>query len=161
MDLDGLIKVRQDDADIAIKLLGSTERPRVIFESEPPMSQSTIIGLLVFNKSPDDLDPDQSASVSNSQSAMASGAFGLASLYLFASTPIQNVGYDPASQTYAIKFSLPGGASLEVGSGADQSRHLTLRKRLARRWVLQTEVRREEADQRNAVTTFLEWFQRY
>lgn len=161
MDLDGLIQFSEDEADIALKLLGSTEKPRVIFESEPPMDQQAIIALLLFGKSPDDLDPDQNATVSNSQSAMANGAFGLASLYLFASTPIQYVGYDPATQTYAIKFSLPGGASLEVGSGADQSKHLTLRKRLARHWVLQTEVSRDEEQRRNAVTTFLEWFQRY
>ena len=164
LDLDGLVQFHESDADIQVKLLGSTEKPKVIFESDPPMDQQAIIALLLFGKAPDDLDPDQSASVSNSQSAMANGAFGLASLYLFASTPVQYVGYDPATQTYAIKFSLPGGASLEVGSGANEAGHLTVRKRLARHWVIETELQREDAQQsqpRNAVTTFLQWFNRY
>lgn len=165
LDLDGLITFRHNEADIRVKLLGSTDKPHVVFDSDPPMRQQDIIALLLFGKSPDELDPDQTATVSNSHSAMASGAFGLASLYLFASTPIQYVGYDPSSQSYAIKFSLPGGASLEVGSTPDQSRRLTLRKRLARHWVLQTEVQSiqegQTSSQRNAVTTFIEWFQRY
>jgi hypothetical protein len=168
INLDGLITVKMPDADISIKILGSTDKPQVIFESDPPMNQQDIVAMLLFGKTPDDLDPDQKTTASNSQSAMASGAFGLASLYLFASTPIQYVGYDPATQTYAMKFSLPGGASLEVGSSAQQQGHLTLRKRLAKHWVIQTEVERGNAapgtgssQQQNAVTTFLEWFQRY
>lgn len=161
MDIDGLVEFKEPDADIRVKLLGSTEKPRVVFESEPPMDQQAVIALLLFGKTPDDLDPDQHSSVSNSQSAMANGAFGLASLYLFASTPVQHVGYDPSTQTYAIKFSLPGGASLEVGSGADQSTRLTLRKRLARRWVVETELERDPERQRSGVSTFLQWFQRY
>ena len=166
MDLDGLILFKLPDADVSIKLLGSTEKPQVVFESDPPMNQQDIVALLLFGKSPDDLDPDQTTTASNSQSAMASGAFGLASLYLFASTPIQYVGYDPATQSYAMKFSLPGGASLEVGSNSQQSSHLTLRKRLARHWVIATEVQRNGVNAtnpqpQNAVTTFLEWFQRY
>ena len=161
MKLDGLVKFHESSADVDLLLLGSTDKPRVLFESEPPMDQQQIIALLLFGKPPDDLDPDQSTTVSNSQSAMATGAFGLASLYLFASTPVQYVGYDPGTQTYAMRLSLHGGASLEVGSASDQSKHLTLRKRLARHWVIETELQRDQEQQRNAVSTFLEWFQRY
>ena len=166
MTIDGLILFKMPDADISVKLLGTTEKPQVVFESDPPLNQQDIVAMLLFGKSPDDLDPDQKTTASNSQSAMASGAFGLASLYLFASTPIQYVGYDPATQSYAMKFSLPGGASLEVGSNSQQSSHLTLRKRLARHWVIATEVQRNSTtatnpQPQNAVTTFLEWFQRY
>lgn len=161
LGLDGLIKFRESSTDVRLMLLGTTERPRVVFESDPPLEPQQIIALLIFGKQPDDLDPDQNTTVSNSQSAMETGAFGLASLYLFASTPVQYVGYDPGTQTYSMRFNLPGGTSLEVGSASDQSKHLTLRKRLARHWVIETELQRDQEQQRNAVNAFLEWFQRY
>lgn len=160
VELDGLILYRTSDAVINIALLGSTEKPRVELTSQPPMDKNAIISLLLFGKSPSELDSDQQASVGNTQNALATQAFGLASLYLFASTPIEYVGYDPASQTYAVKFRLPGGASLEVGSNFEESRHVRLRKRLSSRWAIQTEMR-SHTETGNAVETLLEWFQRY
>lgn len=161
MPINGLIKFRESSIDVSLILLGTTDKPKVYFESEPPLDQQQIIALLLFGKPPNDLDPDQTTTVSNSQSAMAQGAFGLASLYLFASTPVQYVGYDPGTQTYAMRFSLPGGASVEVGTASDQTKHVTLSKRLASHWIIETELQRDPDQQRNAVSTFLEWFQRY
>lgn len=159
-DLDGLILYKAPDATVRILLLGSTAKPRVELQSDPPMERDQIISLLLFNKAPSELDPSQQESVGHTQNALASNAFGLASLYLFASTPIEYVGYDPAARSYSVRFSLPGGASMEVGSDFDETRHLRVRKRLASHWALQTEVRSQEAEG-NAVTTFLEWFNRF
>jgi hypothetical protein len=59
-----------------------------------------------------------------------------------------------------VKFKLPGGATLAVGSDLQESKSLTLRKRLARHFELQTEAERSGSE-RGAVATFLQWFQRY
>ncbi|HXT00311.1 MAG TPA: translocation/assembly module TamB domain-containing protein, partial [Elusimicrobiota bacterium] len=65
--LDGLIKYKAPEALISIRLLGTTDKPRVVFESDPPLSENDIVALLVFGKSPNELDADQSATVSNTQ----------------------------------------------------------------------------------------------
>jgi len=158
--LEGLVVYRAARAVINIAILGTTARPRVELSSVPPLKREDIIGLLVFGKNPDELDPDQTASVANTETALESRAFGLASLYLFGSTPIEHVGYDSASKTASVKVRLPGGANLTIGSDFDQSRQLSLRKPLAPHWAIQSEIT-EQGPQSRAAMTFLEWFNRY
>ena len=158
--LDGKIIYKRNDVTVNILLLGTTAKPRVVFESDPPMSQNEIVALVLYGKMPNELDSDQKASAGNATTAMTNGALGLASLYLFASTPVDSVGYDAATQSYQVKFKLPGGATLAVGSNLQESKTLSLRKRLARHWELQTEAGRASGE-RSAITTFLQWFERY
>ncbi|UPT73793.1 MAG: translocation/assembly module TamB [Elusimicrobiota bacterium] len=158
--VDGKIVYKRNDVTVNILVLGSTAKPAVVFESDPPMSQNEIVALVLYGKSPDELDADQKSSAGNATNAMTNGAFGLASLYLFASTPVDSVGYDAATGSYQVKFKLPGGASLSVGSNLQESRTLTLRKRLARHWEIMTEAERGSREN-GAITTFLQWFERY
>lgn len=159
-DLDGKIVYKKSDVTIDILLLGSTEKPQVDFQSDPPMSRDEIVAVLFYGKSPGELDSEQQATVGNASAGMANGAFGVVSLYLLAATPIDYVGYDPATQTYQARFKLPGGATLSVGSNLEESRTLTLRKRILKNVELETGVRRTPGET-NAVTTFLQWFRRY
>ena len=158
IDLDGLIVYKAAEARIFIRLLGTAQKPRVKFESDPPMSQDDIMAMLLFGKAPGDLDSDQQASAANTQTAVSNRAFGLASLYLLASTPVEYVGYDPVSKSYTIKFRLPGGATLQMGSDG-QNRGVQLRKRLASNLAIQTELTSTQT-QGNVVTTLLEWYGR-
>jgi hypothetical protein len=155
-----LIQYKAAEALIGIRLLGTTDKPQVVFESDPPLSQSDIIAMLVFGKSPNALDADQAASVANAQTAMSDKAFGLASLYLFASTPIQFVGYDPASKSYTMKFRIPGGETLSISSDFDSTKSVQLRKRLSRHFAVAAEAVNSQT-RGNGVVTFLEWFTRY
>jgi hypothetical protein len=158
MDLDGLVVYKAADANISIRLLGTTQKPQVEFESDPPMNQADIVAMLLFGKSPNELDSDQQSSAANAQSAVANSAFGLASLYLLASTPVEYVGYDPVAKAYSVKFRLPGGATLQVGS-AGQSGAVQLRKRISKHLAIQSEFTSTQT-QGNIVTTLLEWYGR-
>jgi hypothetical protein len=158
--LEGLVLYETPAVAIKIAILGTTERPRVELTSVPPLKREDIIAILVFGKNPDELDHEQTASVSNTQMALESRAFGLASLFLFGSTPIERVGYDSATKTATVKLLLPGGAQLTLGSDFDQSRQLSVRKPLAPHWAIQSEIT-EQGQQSRAAMTFLEWFNRY
>jgi hypothetical protein len=158
LDLDGLVLYQAAEAKISIRLLGTTQKPQVEFESDPPMNQADIMAMLLFGKSPDQLDSDQQSSAANAQTAVSNSAFGLASLYLLASTPVEYVGYDPVSRTYMVKFRLPGGATLQVGSDG-QSKGVQLRKRISSHLAIQTEFTSTQT-QGNIVTTLLEWYGR-
>jgi len=158
--LEGLVRYKTPDVEISILILGTVEKPRIELASVPPLKREDIIALLIFGKSPAELDPEQSASVSNTETALESRAFGLASLYLFGATPIEHVGYDPATKTTTVKLRLPGGANLTFGSDFDQSRQLKLRKSLAPHWAIQSEIG-EQGREGAGATTFLEWFNRY
>jgi len=159
MDLDGLVVYKAGEAKIFIRMLGTAQKPQITFESDPPRNQADIMAMLLFGKSPSELDSDQQSSAANTQTAVANGAFGLASLYLLASTPVEYVGYDPVSRTYMVKLRLPGGATLQVGSDG-QSKGVQLRKRLASNLAIQTELTNTQS-QGNVVTTLLEWYGRH
>jgi hypothetical protein len=159
-DLDGLIRYDAAEAAISIRLLGTVEKPRIELESVPPMSNDDLVALLLFGKSPNELDSDQASTVANTQTAISDKAFGLASLYLFASTPIQFVGYDPATKAYVMRFKIPGGETLELGSAADTTKSIQLRKRLSDHFAIQAQGRTSQ-EQGNGLITFLEWFARY
>ncbi|MBI4376267.1 MAG: translocation/assembly module TamB domain-containing protein [Elusimicrobia bacterium] len=158
-ELDGKIVYQTADYRIDILLLGSTGKPRIELASDPPLERQEIIALLLFGREPSELDDDQAATVGNTDAALASQAFGLPMLFLLASTPVEYVGYNPETQSYSARLRLPGGASMELGSDLEESNRLRLRKRLARHWVIETELRGEEEG--NAITTFIEWFNRY
>jgi len=160
-ELEGLIRYKTPDADIRIVILGTTEKPIIEFLSVPPMKREDVISLLIFGKSPDELDPDQTASVSNTETALESRAFGLASLYFFGTTPIEHVGYDSATKTTLVKLRLPGGANLTLGADTSQNRQVTVRKPLAPHWAIQSEFTDQGSQQTKAAATFLEWFNRY
>jgi len=159
--LTGLITYKRPEVLVKIILAGTLEKPTVNFESEPPLKKDQIIALLLFGKSPSQLDSDQQATVGQIGPALASGSFGLASLYLLGSTPIDYVGYDPATQSYAIRFRLPHGATLQVGSDLSESATLSLRKRLSPHWMIETEFKRELEAQQSRITTFIDWFRQF
>src|SRR3989339_1095831 len=71
MDLDGLIVYKAAEAQIFIRLHGTAQKPKVNFESEPPMSQGDIMAMLLFGKSPGKLDSDQQSSAANVQTAVS------------------------------------------------------------------------------------------
>lgn len=159
MDLDGLIIYRAAEAKIFIRLAGTAQKPQVQLESDPPMKPGDIMGMLLFGKSPSELDSEQQSSAANVQTAIANNAFGLTSLYLLASTPIDYVGYDPTSRTYTVKLRIPGGATLLMGSDG-QSSGLQLRKRIVSNLSIKTELSNTQS-QGNIVTTLLEWYGRH
>lgn len=158
-DLEGLIVYKTPDAVVNILLLGTTKEPRVEFTSVPPMTRDDILSLLIFGKSPEELDRDKTESVGNMRTALDNRAFGLTSLYLFGTTPVERVGYDSASKTTTIKLRLPTGAKLMLDSDFDQNRGLRLRKSLSAHWSIQSEV--NEQDRSVGAATFLEWFKQY
>ncbi len=168
--LEGLVRCHMPSSEIRVLLLGTTAKPRVELSSVPPMNSADIIALLIFGKRPDDLDLEQTSSVVNTETALESQAFGLSSLYVFGATPIEHVGYDSATKTATVKFRLPGGADLELGSDFDQNSELRLRKPLAPHWAIESDLTDEgqqsngqqsSGQQSSIDTTFIEWFDRY
>jgi hypothetical protein len=160
--IDGLIKIPHGDYTILIYVVGTFSTPRVRFDSDPPVPANQLLSVLLYGESQDSLDANQSSSVGSSQAAMSAGAMGLASLYLFASTPIQSVLYDPTTGQVSARVSLGGGTTLNLGSNGSQLSTVGLRKRLGPSWSITTAVDpSKENTGAQVVTSFLEWIHRY
>lgn len=126
------------DYTVRIKILGLIESPTVQFESDPPLPQNKILTVLLFGKTLDSLDSDESTSVVRAQAAIADGAVSLASMYLLASTPVESIGYDPGTRVFTAKVKLADGTSLNVGSNLSELERIGIRKRLGHQWAVST-----------------------
>jgi len=159
-DLDGLITHKTSEVKIEILIVGTTEKPHVELLSDPPLSRQQIISILLFNKSLQELTDEDKNTAGQLDQALLSEAFGLASLFLLSSTPIESVYFDPRTQSYTARVRLDDNTSLSVGSNFESSQQFTLRRRLGGPWSVSTELRQtDNAD--DIITTLIEWFKRF
>ncbi|MDR3606603.1 MAG: translocation/assembly module TamB domain-containing protein [Oligoflexia bacterium] len=161
-DVDGLIKIPHGDYTILIDVVGTISEPRVRVESEPPVPTNQLVSVLLYGDQQENLDSNQRASVGNTEAAFSQGAMGLASLYLFASTPVQSLLYDPTTRSVTARISLGGGTTLNLSGNGSQFQSVGLRKRLGPSWAVTTSVdQSKENPGAQIVTAFLEWIHRY
>jgi hypothetical protein len=159
-DLDGLITHRTSEVKIEILVVGTTEKPRIEFLSDPPLSRQQIISILLFNKSLQQLADDEKSTAGQLDQALLSEAFGLASLFLLSSTPIESVYFDPTTQSYVARVKIDDSTSVSLGSDFDASQQVTLRRRLGGPWSISTALQQSKNSE-DIVTTLIEWFRRF
>lgn len=159
-ELDGLILYSNPEVDIRILLLGNTDKPRVEFESDPPLNRQQIVSVLLFNKSLDELNEEEVDSATSLNYAMSDGAFGLFSLIFLSSTPIQSVSYDPSTGAYTARMRLDDRTTFSMGSNFNESRNFTLRRRLGGAWSIRSELRQQD-NKSDVVQTLIEWLKRF
>lgn len=158
--IDGLLTHRNSEVKVRIRIVGSTEKPEVVWESDPPLPQRQIISIIVFGKSLNELSQEESASAQNLERAFADGALSLASLFLLASTPIESVSYDPVTQSYAARVRLGEKTSVALGSDFEDRQSLSIRRQLFGAWSIKTDIQSTGQEQ-DQISTFLEWFKRF
>lgn len=157
----GVIRVPYVDYKIDIQLFGTVERPRIIFQSDPPLSQEQILSYLIYGREFEELDTDKTDSVGNVAAAFSDRAVALGSLFLLASTPIQSVSYNPATQNFSAKIRLAEGTSLTLGTTEGKTQQVGIRKNIGGNWIVNTYIENdsEQGEQRGGA--FLEYYKRY
>lgn len=161
-EISSRIRVDYADYKIFILLSGTTQSVQLNLESDPPMSRDQAFAVLLFGKPLEGLEPDETGSVRNADAAAKDGALTLASLYIFASTPIESVGYNPHTNGLVTKVKLGDGTTLNVGANAQGLTDTSLTRRLSKHWRIQTTVQEPQEENRNrSASTLLEWFHRF
>lgn len=146
---------------VFVLMEGTVERPRIWFESNPPLSESDIISVLLYGDTFDDLDSGNAQSVSSMHAAMANKAMALTTFFIFASTPIQTVGYNPETGALTAKIRLGEKTSLVVGTTKEKESSVGIRRRLGKGWLISTSLDKNPEDQTTRGTAFIEWHKRY
>ena len=160
-EVDGLIEVPYADYTIWIRIVGRVSKPEVRFSSDPSLPPDKVVAVLLFGKTLDALDSEQSSSVGRTQAALADGAVSLASMYFLASTPVETVGYDPATKVFTAKLRLADGTSLNIGSDMRELSRIGIRKRLGNHWAISTYLDDPLTPLQRSLTAFLEWSKGY
>lgn len=159
--VDGLVRVRYADYTIDIIMLGAIERPKILFQSDPPLEQDQILSVLIYGRTFENLDAQNSSSVSAVSTAVADRAIALGSLFLLASSPIESVSYDPASRAFSAKIKLAQGMSLDVGTHEGRTQEVGLRKSLKGNWLIRTYFTNDPQTGSQKTGAMLEWYKRY
>jgi hypothetical protein len=155
-------KIKVDDADyqIFISIIGTFDRPAVIFESEPYLNQEDIISVLLYGEPYNDLDVDDADSVGSFNAARSNKAISMFSLFMLGSTPIQNIGYDPNTQSFSAKLRLGDKTSANIGSSKGE-KQLSLRQRLGNGWGISTTITNSSEKKKTKGSALIEWQKRY
>lgn len=148
------------DYDINMLLSGESQNPQIRFVSQPPLDDDQVVAVLLFGRPLNELGDEEKSSVRNLKAALANAALGVSSLYLLARTPIESIGYDADRSVVTAKLGLGGGASVEVGGGAEGS-VVGFKKRLSRDFVFRSDVERLGSEGKRTVSALIEWLHRF
>lgn len=158
---DGKLTIPKTDYTLFISIYDQSGKPKVEFSSEPPLAESDIISVLLFNQTTAELTPDESGSVANTQAAVANRALGLFSIWALSSTPIEAVNFNPSTKVYSARVRLANGLTASIGTNWENTQEVALRKRLGRNFVLSTSVQTDKETNTESKKTLLEWFKRF
>lgn len=159
-EISAAFSIPYTDYTIRILLAGTVEDPVMTLESTPPLSQGDIISTLLYGEPMDALDVDSASSVGSMSAAIADRGLALTSMFVLASTPIQSVGYNPATKTFSARIKLGKKTSLVVGSQSG-SQQVGIRQRLGKGWSINTSYERTTSSSSGAATAYIEWTKRY
>jgi hypothetical protein len=158
--IDGRLEVPLGDYRTFVDVVGSIDKPKVKVTSEPPIGEDQLLAALLFNRTPEELDPNESVTVGSTRATVSQGALSLASLFLLASTPIEALTYNPDTGQVTAQVRLSEGLSLNVGSGEKQAGAVGLRKRLGSNFFVTTDVN-NIIQNSSTVSAYVEWRKRY
>ncbi len=159
--VEGRAQVDYTDYKIFMNLSGKVDRIHMELESDPPLPREDLFAILLFGRPLTGLDDDDSGSAANMNAAAKDGALSMASLYLFASTPIESVGYNPHTQGLSAKVRLASGTSLNVGVNEDRMTDVGITRRLAPQWRLRSTVNDPTEVEERSASALVEWFKRF
>lgn len=160
MDIDGRVRVDVDIYKVYIDIYGNLEAPQIDLLSDPVLPRNEVISLLIFNRPLQTLDESEEESVGGMSAALADQAIGLFGIWALASTPVQSLSYNPATQTYSASLQVTEGTSLSIGGDWESIQNFQLRRRLAQNWIVSTLVRPTPTERARG-EFFLEWQRRY
>lgn len=155
-----VVSMRRGGYRITANIKQAQGKTRILLAAEPPLNEDEIISLIIYGMPRNSITAEQTRSVGNAQTAITSEAIGVFSFLAFASTPIESIIYDPATQTYSAIIRLPGGIVASIGSNWETENQVSLSKALGRNWAVSTElIKDSEGVDRGG--TLLRWRKSY
>ncbi len=143
-NLDIELGFEASEYDVTIQIKGTTDKPQLVMSSQPYLADEDIVSLLLYNRTRNELTSFESENVGGTQAAITDRAVGLFGLWLFASTPVESVSYNSATNTYQAQLSLPGKLRLSVGTDWEEGRFVGLGRRIGGGWMIMTEYELDE-----------------
>ncbi|MCB1214014.1 MAG: translocation/assembly module TamB domain-containing protein [Deltaproteobacteria bacterium] len=156
-----VLNIDYADYDIRITIVGSVESPNLLFESDPPLDQDQIISILIYGKAFEELNQEDVNSVQSVAQAITDRALALGSLYFLASTPIENISYDPKSKEVEARLKISSKSSITLGTRQGETQKLGFKQGIGGNWSIDTFIENDSTKENQSGGALIEWFKRY
>lgn len=140
------LMAEQSGYTIYIDVIGKLGDVQIYMRSNPSLPRNDIISVLIYGRTFDNLAGTERDNVGNTGAAIADRAIGLFGIWLFASTPIQSVSYNPATKSYSAQVQVSDKTVLSVGTDWERVQTLELRRHLKGNWMIVTSYEPGETD---------------
>jgi hypothetical protein len=160
LPIDGRFRIEQGGYKILINLSGTVQSPSVLLTSDPVLSKSDIISVLIYGRVASELVANEAETAGNINAAVADRAVGLFGLWAFASTPIQSFSYNSTTKVYTATVDLGNGVTAGVGTNWEQATNFELHKRVSTGWMLTATWAPNQANRQEG-RLVLQWEKRF
>ncbi len=154
--LTGVVEFLLPEYKVSLNLEGPTHSVRSYFTSDPPLQLDDIYAVLLFGRPMTDLDAQAKSDAQRSAQVLSQSILSLTTLYFFAGSPVESLGYDPDRAEVSAQFGLTRNSSLRVSSQAEGERSAGVRRNLGRGWYLDTSVQQNSSQGTSGQAVLLE-----
>lgn len=159
--VDGRLRMEQSQYKVNIIVSGTIRSPLIKLTSEPELSRSEIISVILYDRTSDQLVAADRETVGTFDNAVADRAIGLLGLWVFASTPIRSFHYNPATKTYTASVNLSEGTTASLGTDWEEAAQVEVRKRVTKQWVLTASWKPGTDEKAQSGKLVLQWEKRF
>ena len=159
--VDARFRINQTQYTITIDVTGPINKPNIVMNSEPYLSESEIISVLLYDRTSNELSSGDAETAGGVQAAVADRAIGLFGLWAFAATPIKSFSYNPVTKVYTATVALTDDVTAGIGTNWEESTRLELRKRVSKSWMLTAAWSPATQEEQQSTKLVLQWEKRF
>ncbi len=159
--VDARFRINQTQYTITIDVTGPINKPNIIMNSDPYLSEDEIISVLLYDRTSDQLTAGDAETAGGVQAAVADRAIGLFGLWAFAATPIKSFSYNPVTKVYTATVALTDDVTAGIGTNWEESTRLELRKRVSKSWMLTAAWSPATQEEQQTTKLVLQWEKRF
>ncbi len=159
--VDGRLRMEQSQYKVNIIVSGTIRSPLIKLTSEPELSRSDIISVILYDRTSDQLVAADRETVGVFDTAVADRAIGLLGLWVFASTPIRSFQYNPATKVYTASVRLAEGTTATLGTDWEEAAQVEVRKRVTKQWVLTASWKPGTDEKAQSGKLVIQWEKRF
>jgi hypothetical protein len=160
--LKGTLHFRFPEYLVTLDFEGPSSNVQTQLKSSPPLPLDDIYSVLLFGRPMMDLDDSARDDAGRGARMLSQGLLSLTTLYFFAGTPVQSLGYNPDRGQVEAQFGIGKNSSLRLSGGGNQGdRAVGIRRSLGAGWFIDTSVNQNTQEGSQTETIMLERIHAY
>lgn len=160
--LKGVLDFRLPQYLVTLDFEGPSSNVQTQLKSTPPLPLDDIYSVLLFGRPMLELEGSAREDAGQGARILSQGLLSLTTLYFFAGTPVQSLGYNPDRGMIEAQFGIGQNNSLRLSGGSQAGeREVGVRRALGSGWFIDTSVNQNAEQGSQTETIMLERIHAY